>query len=325
MKNYFKKILKLFTTTEVSMETKNEFYLWLIEKKHASEKEDALRELWKNLHKKKFSSNLEHSYERLKKRANIPSIPKRRKMHPNVIWQSVAIIAILFSVFVAIQDRIEIDLIEKYIPTAQTEVMILPDGTRVILNSESTLIYPEKFRGKTRSVYLIGEGNFRVAHNPKKPFIVKANDFQITALGTEFNVSAYPKDRTLTATLISGTVRVDYNNLQSNVILCPNEQIIYNKQSHTSEVVYPDLQEVTAWQKGELVLRDMSLIDVITVLERKFPYTFVYSLCNLKTDKYTFRFKENASFSEIMDIIIKVVENTSYNIIDDKCYLVSNK
>ena len=71
--------------------------------------------------------------------------------------------------------------------------------------------------------FLIGEANFKVKPDKKHPFIVKSNDFQVTALGTEFNVSAYPENPVLAATLISGSVLVEYNNLKSQVILKPNE------------------------------------------------------------------------------------------------------
>ncbi|MCQ5209081.1 FecR domain-containing protein, partial [Bacteroides thetaiotaomicron] len=77
--------------------------------------------------------------------------------------------------------------------------------------------YPEEFAGKTRSVYLFGEANFQVKPDEKHPFIVKANDFQITALGTEFNVNAIPDNTELIATLLEGCEKEEFNNLISNV------------------------------------------------------------------------------------------------------------
>ena len=60
---------------------------------------------------------------------------------------------------------------------------------------------------------------------------MKSNDLQITALGTEFNVSAYPESQEIATTLISGSIRVDYNNLTTSVILHPNEQFAYNRNN----------------------------------------------------------------------------------------------
>ena len=98
----------------------------------------------------------------------------------------------------------------------------LPDGTQVLINSQSTLLYPQQFKGDTRCVYLVGEAGFKVKRDEEHPFIVKSSDFQVTALGTEFNVTAYPDEEEVTATLISGKVLVEYNNQQGQEILKPN-------------------------------------------------------------------------------------------------------
>lgn len=123
-----------------------------------------------------------------------------------------------------------------------------------MLNSKSILLYPEKFTGETRSVYLIGEANFKVKPDKKHPFIVKANDYQVTALGTEFNVNAYPENSELMATLLEGSVKVEFNNLLSNIILKPNEQLVYDKHTKAHNLRMPEIDDVTAWQRGELVL-----------------------------------------------------------------------
>ena len=76
---------------------------------------------------------------------------------------------------------------------------------------------------------------------------MKSSDFQVTALGTEFNVTAYPDEEEVTATLISGKVLVEYNNQQGQEILKPNEQLAYNKRTRSGNVLHPDMQDVTAW------------------------------------------------------------------------------
>lgn len=199
--------------------------------------------------------------------------------------------------------------------------LTLPDGTKVQLNSKSTLLYPHEFTGDSRSVFLLGEANFKVKPDKKRPFIVKSNDLQITALGTEFNVSAYPESQEIATTLISGSIHVDYNNLTTSVILHPNEQFAYNRNNKKYDLSNPDMDDVTAWQRGELVLQKMTLTDIINVLERKYPYAFVYSIKNLKNDRFSFRFKDNAPLEEVMEIIVNVVGQMDYRIVEDKCYL----
>ena len=275
MRNFFQKILILFTGNNYPEATQNEFYQWLVDEDHASQKEDALRELWNKAQRQKNVKGMQKSYERLKKQEGIPTVPKERRIRPIHIWQSAAAILFLLlasSVYLStVGAKAETDLLQQYIPIAEMRSLTLPDGTKVQLNSKSTLLYPQNFTGKDRSVFLIGEANFKVKPDKKHPFIVKSNDFQVTALGTEFNVSAYPENPVLAATLISGSVLVEYNGLKSQVILKPNEQLAYNKNTHCHSLDHPDMKEVTAWQRGELVFREMSVKDIITILERKYP------------------------------------------------------
>lgn len=326
MKNYFQKIITLFTGNDYPESTQQDFYKWLVDEEHTSEKDEALQKLWDEAHKRGTATDMQESYELLKKNAGIPPIQRKRTIRPIHMWQAVAAVFFIVaasSVYLStIGKDAEENLIQQYIPIAEIRTLTLPDGTQVQLNSQSTLLYPQNFTGKNRSVFLIGEANFKVKPDKKHPFIVKSNDFQVTALGTEFNISAYPENPVLAATLISGSVLVEYNDLKSQVILKPNEQLAYNKNTHYHSLDHPDMKEVTAWQRGELVFREMSVKDIITILERKYPYTFEYQLKTLKDDRYSFRFKDQAPLSEVMDVIVNVVGQMNYKIKGDRCYLI---
>lgn len=326
MKNYFQKILTLFTGYEYPKSTEQEFYRWLIAKEHLSEKDEALQKLWEEALKQEPAPSMYRSYVQLRKNAGIPSVRKERRIRPIHIWQAAAAVFFIVaasSVYLStIGKDVEPNLLQQYIPTAEMRTLTLPDGTKVQLNSQSTLLYPQEFTGKDRSVFLIGEANFKVKPDKKHPFIVKSNDFQVTALGTEFNVSAYPENPIIAATLISGSVLVEYNKLNSQVILKPDEQLAYNRQTYRHSLSTPDMRDVTAWQRGELVFREMSIKDIITVLERKYPYTFIYQLKNLKEDKYSFRFKDQGTLSEVMDVIVNVAGQMDYKIKEDRCFLI---
>lgn len=326
MENYFNKIIELFAKHDVSTSSQNEFYRWLTGEKFSGEKEQALRNLWNNM---ADSTPAEVSYET---RQSLNEVRKKIRQRPRKVntkrllfWQISAaslLIALLSTLyFAAGKKSANIDLIEQYTPIAEMTYLTLPDGTKVQMNSTATLLYPEQFTGESRSVYLIGEANFKVAKNKKLPFIVKSNDFQVTALGTEFNMKAYPGDPALSTTLLSGSVEVRFNNLASALILKPNEQFTYNKQTKEETISRPDIDEVTAWQRGELVFKSTTLKEIITVLERKYPYSFVYALNTLKDDKYTFRFKDKTSLREVMDIIAEVSGHIKYRIENDKCYI----
>lgn len=329
MKNYIQQIIELFGHNDYSLGTQRKVQRWLASEKHVEEKEEALQLLWKQVGEQKVPHGMQRSIQRMQQNIGMRVIGPDRRIYQLRIWKAVAVFLLAVSavsVFLMLENnRPQKDLIEYYIPTAEIRELTLPDGTRVMLNSKSTLLYPEEFTGKTRSVYLIGEGNFQVKPDKEHPFIVKANDIQITALGTEFNVSAYPENEELVATLLEGSVKVEFNNLISNVILKPNEQLTYNKQTGKHCLQLPQIADVTAWQRGELVFSNMHLEDIFTRLERKFPYTFVYSLHSLKNSTYSFRFRNQATLEEVMKIMAQVVGDVNYVIKGNKCYITNKE
>ncbi len=321
--NYFNRIIELFTTHDVPEPDKNAFYRWITDEKHADKKTRAMKDVWRSSTAKKTSGTLA-SFNSVKEKAGIPAT---RKTIPLLrIWQAAAAVLLIISIsslylYFSKENRNMLGLIEQYVPVAEMRQLTLPDGSEVQLNSGSVLFYPKSFDGKSRSVYLTGEANFKVKRDTRKPFIVKSTDFQVTVLGTEFDISAYPEDSIVSATVLSGSVKVEYDNLRSEVVLEPGRQLAYNKHSHQHNLDYPDMQDVTAWQRGELVFKGSTLRDIITVLERKYPYTFTYSLGRLTSDQYTFRFGEKDTLPEVMDIITRVVGNLSYKIENNTCYI----
>ncbi|WP_195654018.1 FecR family protein [Bacteroides sp. 1001136B_160425_E2] len=328
MKNYIQQLVELFGHNNYSADTQKKVQQWLADEEHVDEKNEALRELWKQAGEQRVSGGMQQSIRRMQQNLGIQSATSHRN-YQLLIWRAAAIFLLAVSsvsIYLILEkNRPEKDLVECYMPTAEIRELTLPDGTRVMLNSKSTLLYPDQFSGKTRSVYLIGEANFKVKADKKHPFIVKANDFQVTALGTEFNVNAYPESENLTATLLEGSVSVEFNNLMTNVILKPNQQLAYNKLTKTHKLYQPEIDEVTAWQRGELVFSNMYLEDIFTHLERKFPYTLVYSPNSLKNNTYSFRFQKQATLEEVMKIMTQVVGDIHYVIKGNKCYIIKNE
>lgn len=327
MKNYIQQLVELFGHNDYSTGTRKKVQQWLADEESVEEKNEALRMLWKQAGEQEVPAGMQQSIRRMQQNIGIkPSTS--RKNYQLLIWRAAAIFLLAVSsvsIYLMLEkDRPEKDLLECYIPTAEIDEVTLPDGTHVMLNSKSTLLYPDEFTGKTRSVYLIGEANFKVKPDKEHPFIVKANDCQVTALGTEFNVNAYPESDELIATLLEGSVKVEFDNLMSNVILKPNEQLIYNRHTKEHNLRLPEISDVTAWQRGELVFSNMHLEDIFTSLERKFPYAFVYSLHSMKKNTYSFRFHKQANLKEVMEIISQVVGDVNYVIEGNKCY-VTNK
>lgn len=328
MKNYFQKILFLFIEYDYSKQTTQQFYRWLTDDEHKKEKDEALQELYSEAKKRGKTPDLEESLERWREKNNIIPMqsPKKYDRKPFMhLWQSVAAVLFIVSITTGYllykEKKNDSDLVQQFIPITQMKTLLLPDGSQVQMNSKSILLYPKQFTGENRNVFLLGEANFKVKPDKKKPFIVKTDGFQVTALGTEFNVSTYAEDKNICATLITGSVLVEYDNLTRKTILKPNEQLIYNKETRQDTLNYPNIKDVTAWQRGELVFRKKTIVDIITILERKYDYKFIYSLHDLKNDRYSFRFRDKAPLFEVMDVIVDVAGNLSFKIQNDECHI----
>ena len=179
----------------------------------------------------------------------------------------------------------------------------LEDGTRVWLNSESTLKYPEVFTGTTREVFLEGEAYFEVAKDKDKPFIVKTKEQSIEALGTKFNVSAYPTDSLLTTTLLEGSVLLTTQNLLHPTVLKPNEQFVYNKRTRSALLQQVDANRFVSWTTGYYYFPEQSLEAILYRLSHVYCVQFTVKSEALKRRTFTGTFYRGQSIKDIMEII----------------------
>ena len=186
MKNCIRRIVETFVRNDYSEQTKKEVWKWFADEEHAEEKEQALHMLWEKAGMESAPANMNDSLKKMKQNIGFQTETRRKKLLPSWIWQAAAVfffavstVSITLMIYFS---RIEdVDLIENYTPVADLRQVTLPDGTEVILNSKTTLLYPAQFKGDTRSVYLIGEADFKVKPDKEHPFIVKSNGFQVTA------------------------------------------------------------------------------------------------------------------------------------------------
>lgn len=157
------------------------------------------------------------------------------------------------------------------VPYGRNSSVQLPDGTIAWLNAGSRLIYPSVFEGKTREVFLVGEGFFKVAHNPDMPFFVKTNDINVEAIGTSFNVSAYPVDRNIEVVLVEGKVGVKENAmriLKKPYILEPNQMATFNRETLETSVERVSVENFISWYQGYLNFESIGLNQIVVKLER---------------------------------------------------------
>ncbi len=126
----------------------------------------------------------------------------------------------------------------------------LADGTKVWLNSESSIRYPNVFAGNRREVEVTGQSYFEVAKNVNAPFIVRTSNMQVEVLGTHFDINAYRDEENLAVTLLEGSVRVSNDNFDA-LELKPREQTQLNHAGKLSKHRNVDIEKVVAWKNGK--------------------------------------------------------------------------
>lgn len=150
----------------------------------------------------------------------------------------------------------------------------LADGSRVWLNSASSLSYPTYFNGKERRVRVLGEAFFEITKDTEHPFVVDVGEMSITVLGTSFNVYSYPEDKMVVTTLNKGRIRLTVG--KQELELSPDKQAIFYKESGDIKVRSVDASMYSAWLKGVFEFENLSL-DVLTKqLSRWYDVDFVF-------------------------------------------------
>ena len=204
-----------------------------------------------------------------------------------------------------------VDSLEIIAPIGSRTIVQLSDGTEVHLNYGSKIKYPRNF-GNTREVTLSGEGYFDVAHNPEKPFIVKTGKLNVKALGTEFNVNAYPGDDVIETTLIEGKVVIEKTiqgekNLSLGTMV-PGQHVAYDLNSGKVTSTKGGVGKYVAWKEGKMIFDNAPIAEVARELSRKFNVVIEVE-DNIKYLTYTVAFADDPLFL-ILDLMTETTPIT---------------
>ncbi|AHF90319.1 anti-FecI sigma factor FecR [Opitutaceae bacterium TAV5] len=193
----------------------------------------------------------------------------------------------------------------------ERSLLTLPDGTKVTLNSGSSLDYPPLFGPYARIVRLTGEGYFDVAHDAAKPFIVETSALRITVLGTQFNVRAFADGSKPEVSLVRGKVQVTGVTPAGEtapVVLTPGQQYSFVPESGAGEVQEITPEKITGWMHDEVLFFDREPVaSAIRKLETRFGVTVELSDPKLGDETLTGRF-EKESLEEILVLLQRTGE-----------------
>ncbi|RPI05002.1 MAG: DUF4974 domain-containing protein [Ignavibacteriae bacterium] len=233
--------------------------------------------------------------------------PFSRRIALSFAVPAVLLIGALVLINVLRQNPASITWIEKSTVMGEKSILTLLDGTKITLNADSKLKYPARFGEELREVSLEGEAYFEVTHDAGKPFVVHTGDIATTDLGTKFNVSAFPREQTITISLEEGKIEVsakNSNRKKNEMILSPAQQLVYNKEKETSTVGAFDPEKVIGWKDNILVFENEPLSEVLEPLERYFGVKFEIADRSLAGRTIKANFK-NESFWTVVKVIEK--------------------
>ena len=185
------------------------------------------------------------------------------------------------------------------VPYGGTYTVELCDGTKVYLNSGTTLEFPSRFDGKVRSVILKGEAYFDVARNVSKPFVVEVDEMKVKVLGTSFNVKSYVDEPGVYTTLVEGSVAI-LRDGQPEKKIKPGEQAYYNKGVGTLSIAEVDVNEFTSWKDGVFYFKDIALEEILRIVSRWYDLEVFYMNQGAKSVIYSGKLPMYSSVEDVL-------------------------
>jgi len=206
----------------------------------------------------------------------------------------------------SVPDNTPVEQVTVTSACGQISKIVLPDGSEVWLNSGSSLTYPQRFTGERRSVGLVGEAYFAVKTDSRHRFDVRVNELIVSALGTEFNINAYPGDDSLRITLSKGHIEIESPTLETPLALTPGQQFACSTAGKGFACSDVNLYVETAWREGKLVFRRTSMAEIVKQLSRRFNVDIEMK------DKALYEYNYSATFTtESIGEILSLLEKSA--------------
>ena len=200
--------------------------------------------------------------------------------------------------------------------------LVLPDGTKVWLNSDSRIEYPQVFTGDKRRVKLSGEAYFDVVSNKEMPMLIQTQkDLSVEVKGTTLSIKSYDNDNEVRTNLFTGEVELKYraylSNQEKTYNLKPMESFIFYEDKAPVHILKSDTEKQLAWKDGKLLFDNTPMEEVIKMIERWHGAKFIVENNNIYKYSISATF-ESESLVQVMNIIrlmIPVKVDVSKNIV----------
>ncbi len=260
-----------------------------------------------NQYSQYHSAETNAAWSRIKQKLHVQQNHRKQAKVVLINWFKVAAIITIAFIAGVLAKTVNLGVPNDYgyseiiVPKGEKSHLILPDGSKVYLNSDSYLKYPAVFTKSERKVVLVGEAFFEIAKDQSHPFIVETKKFNVKVTGTSFNLSAYDNDLESSVTLHTGKVVIEKNGFRCNI--APGDKYIFNNSTYKYKVEKANIEESGTWKRGVVFIDDMTLDEIVKILSREFNVSINLADENLKSIKYTGQTKPHETLEDILTLI----------------------
>jgi transmembrane sensor len=310
-------LLRDFVAGQISDDDKHQLIEWLQSVEGRACLDRYMSDAWMRAESSMDAKTQLRMLKNLKERINKTNKPSHKLA---IRWMSYAAAAaiLIIGTFTVTSHLMEQKVLPKSDATCQINVdkghranMVLPDGTQVFLNSDSHISYQRSYGDSERRVKLSGEAYFDVAKDKEHKFIVNANGVNVEALGTAFDVNAYPENKNVITTLFRGKVRVSTD--QGSVVLNPNEDVAVNTSTNQFTHHYlSGLLEASLWRQGQLAINHKTLAEIADIINRTYNMNVIIRNQKIRNYRFTGVIRDN-NLNNLLDMLT-ITSHTTYTI-----------
>ncbi len=311
----------IFHAESVSRDTQGHFERWILREQESAWTDEILKELWDSEPVEVAPAKDRVGFVRLKQTIHARRISRiRRNVVRHAVAAVVAVALFAGGYFAATLMEPAVSTVTLVSAKGHVGEFTLPDGSRVWLNSESSLSYRKGFAGATRDVTLSGEAYFEVERDTMRAFRVQMNSLTVEVLGTSFDAKSYSGSAHSEVVLKSGSVKVSGANLRSALRLVPGERLSHNRLSDEVRVESVDAEMYCQWFAPRIIFDNTPLRSVIAGLERRYNIEIGLS-SRIEAERKLSMVVTNESLDEIMEVLASLL-SARYTVEEGRAFIL---
>lgn len=193
----------------------------------------------------------------------------------------------------------------KTLATTKGEVkeIMLPDSSRVWLNENSVLEYPEAFEQKNRRLRLSGEAYFEVTKDKQRPFIVSSKDMNVLVLGTKFNFRNAQTEKIVEVSLLEGEVKASGAHEEGSITLSPGQKVELNKDTGKMKVMNTNALLDAVWHSDMVKLQNADISQIAQLIEEIYDVKVILSPGVENISTYSGELKKKGTVTDMLDAL----------------------